>query len=207
MTTNYDRRGIDERALAALVEHKEYVTTRCNEYEARTKMRHEKKIPVLAFLGYGRHGKDTAAEWWCKVAGTTYNSSASRAVLPIVATMAEDTPEHAWEVRHDNKDFWIEACHAIRRRELTLIVKLTLAVGDVLVGIRCGKELFEAKRLEMIDYSLWLKRPTIGRDKTVEFGEEDCDAVLLNNASKDLLYTRVERLHRLVSGSFSKGAA
>lgn len=190
-------------ACNAYEANKDYVRELIDKYDNRQKARKSQGTPVVAFCGWGRSGKDTAAQWWCRTSGLTYVGSASRIVLPLVAHMAGDDEEHCYAVRHDNKEFWIEACHALRRLDLTLLVRMALGAGDVLVGVRCGKELHEARRLGMFDYSYWISRQ-VPRDKTVEYGERDCDAVLDNNGAIGALYERIERLYRFVSGRFKQ---
>lgn len=188
-------------AMSAYEANKSYIDSLNNAFRDRQRLRKDATTPVVAFCGWGRAGKDTAAQWWCKTAGLLYSGSASKIVNPLVAHMAGDDPEHCFSVRHENKDFWIEACHALRRLDLTLLIRMALGAGDVLVGVRCGKELHEARRLGMFDYSIWISR-MVPRDKTVEYGEKDCDTTVNNDGSVSALYERIERLYRFVSGSF-----
>lgn len=203
---NYELVDLVSRAASALKTHSDLVEQSHTAYADRTSFRRSHGIKVLAFCGFGRTGKDTAAEWWCKTAGLTYCGSASKMILPVIATMVGDDPDAVFAARHEQHEFWRLACHAIREHDLTLLVRLCLGSGDVWVGPRCGKELFEARRLGMYDYSYWVKRP-VRPDPTVEYGEEDCDAVLLNNASVHSLYERIERLYQFAGGSFKQGVA
>lgn len=204
---NYTLLELPSRAAHALSTHATYVKELDVKFQRRHAYRKENTIPVLAFCGYGRAGKDTAAEWWCKLTGLEYVGSVSKIVLPLWATMAEVTPDEMWESRHKNKEFCIKASHALRERDLTLFVRMALGAGDCLVGPRCGRELHEARSLEYYDRSYWIENNKVGRDVTVEFNKDDCDAVLLNNASKHELYDRIERLYKFVRGSFKKEVA
>lgn len=197
---NYTLEDLVDRADDALKANDAYVQDRLAKFKERSNWRAQHKVPVVAFCGWGRAGKDLAAEWWCKVTGFRYHGSASSTVLPILATMIGEKPEVVWEERHkpEHREFWIKACHAVRAKDLTIIARMTLGIGDVWVGPRCGKELVEAGNTDLFNYSLWIQRDTVPKDPTVEFEAKDCDSVLLNDASKSGLLRRVERFHRLV---------
>jgi hypothetical protein len=192
--TDYTLDGLEDRARAALLACRDYVEGLKLDYVRRWAWRRERDIPVLGFCGMGRAGKDTAAEYYCAVTDVVYPGPASSLILPLVAHVANDTPEHAWRVRHDHREFWIAACHAIRGKDYDMLVKMCLGAGDVAVGIRGRLEFEKCARDGVVDLLVWIDNPRVPADITVEYGPEDCDVVLPNHGSRRELYAKVYKL-------------
>jgi hypothetical protein len=190
---NYSMENMLERAQAALHKKRAYVSELLGKYDARHKKRRKANIPVIGFMGMGRAGKDTAAEFYCHRMGLAYPGSSSRIILPVIAEMIGVPEEQAWQARHDNRLFWIDACHAVRHGDYTKLLRMALGSGDVAVGVRGRLELYTAIQEGVIDYNYWIDNPRVPKDPTVEFGPDDCDALLPNYGSLHDFYRRLDR--------------
>lgn len=196
---NYSMSNLLERARASRERFSNYIEERLALYESRNVYRSRNRVPVVAFLGMGRAGKDTAAEYFCHRAGITYAGSSSSMVLPIIADSIGISPERAWAERHQNRPFWIEWCHAFRHEDPALLVKMCLGVGDVVVGVRGKIELHDVQSKGVVGYSLWVDNPRVETDPTVEFSVADCDFSIPNYGGVTDLYRRIDVLVDMLS--------
>lgn len=195
---DYTTNNLAERAAQARFANQSYLEQLEGHYKARKVYRLEKQIPVLGICGMGRAGKDTAAEFLCDKFGIVYPKSASWQILPLVAHMIGVSQEEAWRDRHQNREFWIAACHALRKGDVGLLVRMCLGAGDVAVGLRGKEEFHTVMREGLVDLMLWIDRPQVGNDITVEFTRDDCDVVVDNHTSLERFHDRLVRFGRTI---------
>lgn len=198
---NYSLDNLLKRAQHAKVVHKKYVDELLRKYDHRSRLRKKSNVPVIGFCGYGRAGKDTIAQFFCEQAGLVYPGSNSMVILPLVATMAEEEPTKVFEERHNQRDFWIDACHAIRHGDYSLLIKMSLGAGDVAVGIRGRLELYHSVKEEVLDWTIWIENDRVEKDRTTEYTSADCDDVWFNNGPYFALYARIERFIAMLRAS------
>ncbi len=198
MTPNYSPDGLLDRARLSRERHADYVRTLIDKFADRAAARAARAAPVVAFLGMGRAGKDTAAEYFCVKTGLHYAGSSSSMVLPIIADSIGIPPEQAWAERHQHRQFWIDWCHAFRHDDPALLVRMALGAGDVVVGVRGRIELHTVQQERLIDYSVWVDNPDVPVDPTVEFVEADCDFSIPNHGAYTDLYRRIDVLVRML---------
>lgn len=161
-------------------------------------------LPVLAFVGHGRSGKDTCCEWLRDNTFLRFAGGCSYTVLPHVARALGLTTEEAWATRHDNRMFWYEWCNEYRREDPARIVRECLAHSDVVCGVRDGVELRAARDEGLVDVIVWVDR-AVPADPTVAFTADDADLVLRNHGSLDDLYRRLRRLATALKIPFRVG--
>lgn len=190
----YTLENITEQVEYARRVHKDYVDSLLQAYEERCTWRQKKNIPVIGFCGFGRAGKDTAAEFLCSHTEAVYPGSASSMMLPLVATAAGVDKDQAWAERHQYRQFWLEFCHAFRARDYSILVRMCLGAGDVVVGTRGRLELEHSVSSRVIHATLWIDNNRVQTDPTVEYGPADCDFVVPNHGSLMELYARMRKL-------------
>lgn len=157
-------------------------------------------IKKLLIVGYGRHGKDEAAQYLSTVTQLKYAGSCSWAALPLMADYLGIHPQAAWEQRSQNREAWKSHLDELRRYNPTRILELALRSGDIVAGIRDKVELVGAREKGLIDYVLWIHRPGFPEDPTVTFDEFDCDESIDNNGDLYKFHEDLERWaqkHRL----------
>ncbi len=186
------------RAAAAVEANKEFVENLLGRYRARTEAHRRIELPSLAILGMGRAGKDTAAKYICDRCGLTYAGSSSNNLGVFVAHMAGEDYHKAFEERHQHREFWIAAGHAVRGMDLTLLAKLAMADGDFAIGLRGREELYGCYKEGLIDAAIWIDNPRVPNDPTVEFTSADCDLMVPNHGSFMELYKKLDRLIALL---------
>jgi hypothetical protein len=155
--------------------------------------------PTLAFVGYGRSGKDTCADWLRENTSLVYEGGCSWTARAYMAgRLSEDegklvTPDEAYARRHEDRDKWYRYLNEYREGDPTRLVRDCLAHSHVVCGIRDREELLGAKAEGLVDLVIWVDRD-VPVDTTVTYSIDDCDLVLRNRGSKAELYSRLSRM-------------
>ena len=150
----------------------------------------------IAIVGPGRSGKDTAAEWLDWGGILKYWGSCSRVICPHAARHLGISEEEAWETRHQHRDLWRKIGDHLRRvnRDDAYLARLTLKHGDVCVGIRARAEMDAVLAEKLVDLVIWIEKPDVEPDDTLEFGDDVADVILKNDGTLGRLYHRLGRL-------------
>lgn len=144
----------------------------------------------LLLVGWGRAGKDCAAEFMNDHLGLPYAGSTSWAALPLMATFLNVHPQTAWEHRHENRQLWKDTCDGFRAKEGPLfLVRRALESGQVVTGVRGKSEIVAARESGWFRHIVWIERPGLPLDETVGFGPGDCTDYIRNDGS-------LRRFHR-----------
>lgn len=126
---------------------------------------------VVAFLGPSRSGKDHLANVFASVTGLRRCPSCSEIILPFMATRLGVPLGQAWEERHLVRDEWRRCGDDLRRRDPAALVRATLMDGGrIVVGIRSVAELEASIAEGLVSDCVWVQRPGVPRDETLEFG-------------------------------------
>lgn len=195
---DYSLTNLDERAQEAKRALEDRYKNTLAAYDSRERRRSFDHTPVVSFVGYGRAGKDTAAQFYCDATGLEYGGSTSSVMAAYVAHAAGVEEYKCFQERHQNRQFWLHFCNAFRKGEPEVIAKMLLAQSDVLVGVRGAEEFRCLVPAGVVDLHVWIDNPTVARDETVEFDRRECDLVIDNLGSLDEFRTKVERFARLV---------
>lgn len=202
---DYSLSMLSDRAAVARAYYRDYLANLEELYENRRGVRRLDGVPAVAFCGMGRSGKDTSAEYVCAKMGIMYPGSASRLALPLVAHMAGTTSTNlVWNQRHDHRVFWINACNALRENDLTLLARMCLGAGDVLVGPRAKPEFDAYVAQGIVDWTVWIDNPRVPSDITVEFTAGDCDLMVPNHGTKEELFAKWDKLMPVLYGQNSR---
>lgn len=150
----------------------------------------------VLFVGYGRAGKDEAAQFCEAHLGLRYGGSFSWHAKEDVAAFLGVHPMTAWETRHKNRQVWYEQCNAIRARNITELAERALRSGDICAGLRDKPELDAAAAKGLFDRIVWIENPRVPKDFTVTFTREDVLALpngseIVNDGSLELYHKRV----------------
>lgn len=138
------------------------------------------EYPTIAFCGHGRAGKDTAGRLLWRKTPLLYTGSLSWAGLPHMASVLNMCEQDAWETRHKFRQHWKDELDKFRKDDATRLIKMSLAKGNIVVGIRAKEELMAAKAAGLLDYTVWVHREGVPEDPTVTYTWRDCNFVLFN---------------------------
>lgn len=120
-------------------------------------------------------------------------------MLPLVAWSLDLPEDVAFVQRHECRQYWYDWLNEFRRDDPAAVVRLTLADGDIVVGIRGVEEFRTAVRQRVIHYPTWVDNPRVPNDPTMMFDKEECDYILSNHGDLAELRANVRRL----AGQFS----
>lgn len=152
------------------------------------------RLPTIAFCGFGRAGKDTAGKILWRKTLLKYSGSLSWAGLPYMADRLGLCPQEAWETRHERRDEWKRMLDEFRAEDATKLIRMSLALGQIVVGIRAKEELQAARAAGLLDAVVWVHRAWTPPDSTVTYTWRDCDTVLFNNGSVPALDGQIDDL-------------
>jgi hypothetical protein len=108
--------------------------------------------------------------------------------------------DEAYATRHNNRNFWIHACHALRANDLTRLVRWCLGTCHIAIGYRGKVEFHAVNRDRIVDCTIWINNHRVPVDPTVEFQRGDCDLVIDNKTTLDEFYRRLDRFMNLYVG-------
>lgn len=190
-------------AQRAIKNNAEYLEQLNQKYQDRSNARVSGRIPVLMLCGQGGAGKDFAAKYLCEVTPLTYSGSTSSLVAPLVASVQYGGDvKSAFEQRRHHREYWYEFCNEVRRSDPTLLAKMNLAEGDMVVGPRDDFEVYEIMNQGVADVSIWIENPRVAPDPTVKFGAQDCDLVLMNDGGRFELCRKLDKLLKVLKTAY-----
>lgn len=162
----------------------------------------------VLFVGWGRAGKDEAAQFAESHLGLRYGGSFSWHAKESVAAALGVHPMTAWETRHQNRQFWKDHCDALRRENQTLLAEKALATGDICAGLRDKVELDAVVAKRLFDELVWIDRPGTPQDFTVTFTREDVVAaggwVIRNDGTLETYHRKLIEFFRRIGQPFPK---
>lgn len=189
----YER--IPQLAEEAMEAYKQEILQAAAQCEIR---RQQRGFPVLALVGPSRAGKDFGAEFLQGNYDVEYSGSMSKIISPLVAKALGKSVEEVYATRHTDKQFWFEFCNALRAKSPELLVRWSLARGDIVVGVRASAELEAAVAERLVDLTVFIDNPRVPEDPTLEYDASDCDLVLPNHAGKLEYLRRLRKLAGLL---------
>jgi hypothetical protein len=193
MSGNYSTHNLAERAAESYQRHASFVAEMHNLFVQRQAYRRSIGCPVIAVLGNGRAGKDTASKYMCVSKGMTYCGSSSNFLNRFVADLTGLDERTSFSERHEHREYWIATGHAVRAHDLSLFARMILATGDLAVGLRGREEIHGCLRDGIVDALLWIDNNRVTVDITMELQASDCDIIIPNHGSYTDLYRRLDR--------------
>jgi hypothetical protein len=131
----------------------------------------------ILFVGWGRCGKDEAAQFAESHLGLRYGGSFSWHAKELVAAELKIHPMTAWETRHKHRGFWKSFLDRLRLKDQCFLAKLALQSGDIVAGLRDKIELDAVLEEKLFHVIVWVDRPGTPEDPTVTFTRDDVLAV------------------------------
>ena len=150
------------------------------------------KNPKILFVGYGRSGKDTAAQFLHGRGALRYGGSTSWAALPLMAAYFGRHPMEVWDCRHVCRETWKRQCDGFRSQgDQCILIRRALETGNMITGVRGLPEIDAAIAEKLFDSIVWIDNPRVAKDFTVDFGQDKATDVIRNNGSLAKFYAHV----------------
>lgn len=157
----------------------------------------------LLLIGYGRHGKDTVAEYLRDNHGLTFKSSSMHCAENVVYPALKDmynykTIEDCFNDRSNHRAEWYDLISDYCRDDLARIGREIFAVSDIYCGLRNKREFHSIKNNGLVDFTIWVDRsdylpPEDRSSNTLE--PWNADFVIDNNGTLEQLYRNIEDLY------------
>ncbi len=145
-------------------------------------------LPKVLVLGSARHGKDTAAEILCELAGWGFRSSslfvAEKAVFPeLSAIYGYKSVEECYDDRDDHRQEWRNLIRDYNSKDRTKLARELLSVCNVYVGMRCHREYTACAIGEVFDHVLWVDASDRvgGRDASLTIAYDGSSMCTIDN--------------------------
>lgn len=192
---DYSLDNLPERAMDARRKMPRLIEMWLELYAQLRRVRRDNGIVPTMICGPGLSGKDEVAGYLCRKAGLRRPQSSSFVAAPLVAAMAgSEDYRPIWEDRRNHREFWLKAMTALRVDDPALFARMCLGTGDMFVGARQKEEYESTIREKIVELVIWVERPGIPHDPTIEFGPELCDLIVPNYGTLDELYAKLDRV-------------
>lgn len=168
----------------------------------------------LTVVGHGKSGKDAFARMLHDFVGSRvrFRDGTSSRLTPLVrplygqvapgsttvADYEQRVRDRVYDDRRKLRTLWYELGNVITREEPAFLVAATRQDNDVIVGVRRKVEFEAAKRLGIVTTAVWIERPGVEPDRTLELTEADCDITVRNDGDMNRLRERAFGLARLL---------
>lgn len=157
----------------------------------------------IGISGPGRCGKDTAAEWLGRHTTMRYKAGTSLWAASMVFDHLQraDGPRYAtkddcWQDRHNHRMLWAEVIAQYNRDDPVAMYRDCLAEQDILTGVRWRHEFEAINAAGLVDLWVWVERPGVELDLTMQYTADNCDVVVLNTGTLGAFLGRWLRLAR-----------
>ncbi len=147
----------------------------------------------LAIVGPGRSGKDEVAAWFARNTRLRYGGSTSEVIAPHAAKALGLSVAEAFARRHEDRDLWHRLGIELRKHDHAALARAVLKRGDLVVGVRDRVEMETVLAERLVDLAVWIDRPGIPDDPTLEYGPELCDVTIQNHWGLTELHGRLKK--------------
>jgi hypothetical protein len=153
--------------------------------------------PRIAISGPGRSGKDCVSEWLRDHTVLRYVAGTSWYAAPLVYERMTDrgfryaTVEDCWNDRHNYRQIWADVIGTYNSGDPARLYRDCIAKQDLLTGVRWRKEKQACEAAGLVKMWLWVERPGIPEDPTMEYTASECDLVILNDGALEDLYRKL----------------
>jgi hypothetical protein len=165
----------------------------------------------ILIIGYGRHGKDTVAEYLRDKYGLTFKSSsmhcAENAVFPALKDMyGYKTVEECFADRSNHRKEWYDLISKYCESDPSRIGREIFEVSDMYCGLRNKREFHSIRNNGIVDVVIWVDRsdwlpPEDESSNTLK--PWMADYIIDNNRDIDELYRNVDDLMRHLNDKLS----
>jgi len=151
----------------------------------------------LAISGPGQAGKGTVSQYISDNWGIRYQQSTSEAAAAVVfrdITKQYSTVEECWADRANHREEWGQIIADFNQPDGIGLYRQMAGQNDIFDGIRRRAELQKCKEVGLVDKVVWLNRPNIPLDASLDYGDEEADYIVDNSTTIEDLYSRLNLL-------------
>lgn len=158
--------------------------------------------PKILIIGYGRSGKDTAAEFFYTFFNMRFKSSSEMANEILIFDKLKDkydykTLEECFNDRHNKRSEWFDIIAEYNKEDETKLASKILETNDCYVGMRRREEVLACKGIGLFDLIIWIDAsdripPEDVSSCTVTI--DDADIIVTNNTDLKTFYNKLHKI-------------
>lgn len=165
-----------------------------------------KNKPTILILGYKRSGKDTAAEFWKKNFGLTFQSSSRAAAEIFIFDRLRhiynyDNVDQCFEDRVNHRAEWFDLICEYNKNDKTRLAKEIVQKTGCYVGMRNFDEVEACISEEIFDLIIWIdgeQRVGIEDKDSCTITPDQADIIITNNTSEQSFITKLNSLGKIL---------
>jgi hypothetical protein len=158
----------------------------------------------IGICGYGRSGKDTAAEVLSRLLKLPYKAGTSYYARHLVFDRMKwkgfqyEDANACWNDRHNHRKLWADLIGEYNRDDPARLYRDCLEGQNFLTGIRWKNEFQACNAAGLVDFWIWIENRNVPRDATCQVTMDDCDFAIPNSRSLEEYLVRLEKLSRIL---------
>ncbi len=165
-----------------------------------------KHHPHLLIVGYGRHGKDTAAEFFRDVFSLRFKSSSEAAAeIFLFDTLKEKygykTFEECYNDRANHRAEWADLINEYNREDPTRLARAILNINDCYVGMRDPIEVNACMEAGLFDLIIWIdacERLPKEDESSIKITKAIADIIVENNGTPEEFKQKLYHLGKVI---------
>lgn len=156
------------------------------------------KKPKVLVLGHGRHGKDSLGNALYNHYGLKFRGSSEVAAAEVIYPMMKnfyDSPEEAFDRRHENRELWAACIRDYNRNDKTKLARLVCEDGHGYTGLRDIAEVEACINEGIFTHIIWVTRYDIPEDDpTLTFSYDDLKEMIYKRQLNGLRTPKIRRI-------------
>jgi hypothetical protein len=160
----------------------------------------------LLVLGYGKAGKDTAAEYWRDNFGMTFmSSSMAAAEIFIFDYMMNkygyNTKEECYADRHNRRAEWFDLICEYNYSDKTRLGRAILAKTGAYIGMRSKEEVRACREQNVFDLIIWIdaeERAGKESEDSCTVTKEDAHMIITNNGTLEEFTEKLKKVGKIL---------
>lgn len=163
-------------------------------------------LPTILILGHGRHGKDTAAEYFRDHFGLKFASSSQSAADIFIYEHLKNkygysTPEECYKDRSNRRKEWHNLICWYNRNDKARLAKEIMSKTNCYVGMRSNAEAQACLDAGLFDLIIWVdasKRLPLESSESFDIDIDIADIIIDNNSTQEVFEKRLDRIGKQI---------
>ncbi|MBP6538795.1 MAG: hypothetical protein KA234_00560 [Saprospiraceae bacterium] len=160
----------------------------------------------ILVCGFGKSGKDTAAEYWRDNFGMTFMSSSWAAGEIFIFNLLMKkydyaSKEECFADRRNRRDEWYDLICWYNKDDKTRLAREILSKTGAYIGMRDRPEVLECKKQNVSDIIIWIDaEERVGKESedSCTVTKEDADIIITNNGTEAEFKEKLNKVGKII---------
>lgn len=165
-----------------------------------------KRQPKLMVCGFGKSGKDTAAEYWRDHFGMTFQSSSWAAGEIFIFDLLMKkydyaSKEECFADRRNRRGEWFNLICDYNKDDKTRLAREILSKTGAYIGMRSKEEVQACKDQNVFDVIIWIDaEERVGKEFSLSctVTKEDADIIITNNGTEAEFKEKLNKVGKIM---------